>query len=81
MGDSLADTVTDDQIRALRQREAQWLHSIHLNPKGTNYDEYQEHSMAHYHACVALGIRRARRGGSRAKSRARCAEILWGQSS
>lgn len=67
-----AGSITDEQLNQLRWREAHWLDNV----RATTYDEYFQHSLAHYHACVALGVRRARRGGSKAKSRARCAEIL-----
>jgi len=69
----LTSPITDEQIRELRRREAEYL-DAHDATK--DYDEFFKHRMAYYHASVALGIRRARKGGSKAKSRAYCAELL-----
>lgn len=73
-----ADNITDEQIRELREAEVQWIdaHPAGFIGNSVRYDDWFEHSMALYHADVARGHRRARKGGSRAKSRARCAEIL-----
>lgn len=67
--------VTDTQIRELRARESSWLATVDLTTRA-NHDEYHKHLMSYYHASVALGIRRARRGGSRARSRAYCETLI-----
>lgn len=58
--------VTVDDIRVFRETMARWIDGALTTE--TNYDEFFEHSLAHYHASVALGVRRARRGGSKRKS-------------
>jgi hypothetical protein len=70
-----ADTITDDQIRSLRDDESTWI-ADHPGSTTTNYAEYTQHTYAKRQAEVALGERRARRGSSKADARARCAAIL-----
>jgi hypothetical protein len=68
-----ADTITDEQIRELH---AWGLAHCKANGAYAQYAEYVKGSSAMYQADVALGNRRARKGWSRARARARCAEIL-----
>jgi hypothetical protein len=70
-----ANTITDEQIRELRSSLADE-HNARMAVKPLTYDENARYIAAQYQTSVALGIRRARRGWSRAKARARCAEIL-----
>lgn len=65
-----AETVTDEQIRALR--DAMWKAAT----GATTYDGKLDADILYYQTRVALGERRARRGWSRAKARARCAEAI-----
>lgn len=68
-----ADSITDEQIRELRV----WaLAHCHKHDAPEQYAQYVKGSAAMYSADVAIGKRRARRGDSRARARARCAEIL-----
>lgn len=72
-----AETITDEQIAEVRRDAASWLDDNGFR-EGTKYDEYSRRSLILYHARVALGLRRARKGGSKAKSRARCADT-WNE--
>ncbi len=72
-----ADTITDEQIRELRdsvKRETAMLFS-NTHASGRS-DRLWVVSQEYYSARVALKERRAKRGDSHAKARARCAEIL-----
>lgn len=67
------DSITDAQIRELR---AWALAHAKEHDAPDDYAEYVKGSSVMYQADVALGHRRARRGWSREKARARCAELL-----
>lgn len=64
------ESITDAQLHKLKV----WVLDRLLTP--SSYDEALDCDVALYHTRVALGERVARRGGSRAQSSARCAEIL-----
>lgn len=67
------ETITDEQLRELYS----WGLSIcRENEAPERYREYVRGSHAQYSASVALGGKRARRGDSRARARARCASLL-----
>ena len=69
-----ADNITAEQIREVLVANQAELSSLHVT-LATYLQRVRLANIVH-HARVALGERRARRGGSRAKSRARIAEIL-----
>jgi nucleotidyltransferase/DNA polymerase involved in DNA repair len=73
-----ADNITDEQIRELFP--VLRAESAALKVEEIGVIEWQRRhavvTAAHYSARVALGEKRAHRGDSRAKARARCAEIL-----
>lgn len=70
-----ADTITDEQIRELRQASATWIDE-NGSCEGISYDEYHAHAVVVRCCDVALGKRRSRRIGGKRAGRARCAEIL-----
>lgn len=71
-----ADTITDAQVRELRDTAREAIEGRLKRDETWTYDRRVKWISVEYHARVALGERRARRGGSRAMARARCAEIL-----
>lgn len=71
----IAYTITDDEIRKLRSDLADE-RNARMKAKALTYDENLYYVSSQYQTSVALGLRRARRGWSRAKARDCCAEIL-----
>ena len=73
-----ADTITDEQIRELRdalRADIGRLTPIQPGQRGS-YDRMVKLNHESASCTVALGEKRARRGDSRRLARARCAEIL-----
>lgn len=77
--------ITDDQIRELKAEAREWIAygrlTVCMRAHGPTMAswcrrEYFQRTAIIYSARVALAEMRARRGDSRAKARARCAEIL-----
>lgn len=70
-----ADTITDEQIRELRESITAELKAAGW-PPAIGYDANARLTYQQRQCDVALGLRRASRGSWRGESRARCAEIL-----
>lgn len=76
LGVLTADTITDEQIRELKVEAREWIRAHGPTMASWNRAEYFKRTALIYSARVSLAELRAKRGDSRAKARARCAEIL-----
>lgn len=68
-----------ESIQGLRDHVTRWLNSFDMQGS-TDYDEFVQYTSLQYHARVALGERRARAGGSKARSAKKCLDALALQS-
>jgi hypothetical protein len=71
-----ADMITDEQIRELKGEAREWIRTHGPTMASWDRREYFKRTALIYSARVALAEHRARRGDSRAKARARCADVL-----
>ena len=73
-----ADTITDEQIRELREQAARWLDQNPASAIGDRIrlDDWSAQHSTFTSAQIALGEKRPRRGSTKRAARARCAEIL-----
>jgi hypothetical protein len=71
-----AAAVTDEQIRKLKSDAMEWIRAH--GPTTASWDRraYLRHKAIIYSTRVALAECRAKRGDSRARARARCADVF-----